>query len=342
MTRRITMFLMKMYSFYTSIFKAKNNFGIHPLKALKMKFKGFTPDHYTLYNLAENDEKDYINENERWSTRNINGDYKVVLDDKLLFYEFFHKYITVPKNIFWVYHNQVLSLNGEQMSDQELMGKLREFKNIYLKPVVGGGGKGISKITVNGNYWINDEEVSEEQLLSFIKDNHQFIATPEVKQHPYAAKVFPRSTNTIRILTTYRLKDHKVSIPEALHRFGTSETEPVDNVSIGGLFALIDLETGRLSEAKNYKNQTFENHPDSDMPIRGVEVPRWDEIKSKCIEVASHFPYIPYMAWDIVVTEEGFEVIEINASTGITLFQMWEGKKDQELGQFFKEQGVID
>lgn len=104
---------------------------------------------------------------------------------------------------------------------------------------------------------------------------------------------------------------------------------------------MIDIKQGILSEAKNYKNEVHEIHPDSKVKIKGQKVPKWEELKKMCRHVASQFPYIPYMAWDIVITQNGFKVIEINASTGLTLLQMWEGKRNTELGSFLKTQGMI-
>ena len=77
------------------------------------------------------------------------------------------------------------------------------------------------------------------------------------------------------------------------------------------------------------------------MMIEGQKVPKWEELKEMCISVASKFSYIPYMAWDIVITENGFKVIEINASTDLTLVQMWDGKRNSELGKFFKTEKII-
>ncbi len=47
------------------------------------------------------------------------------------------------------------------------------------------------------------------------------------------------------------------------------------------------------------------------------------------------------MAWDIVITEDSFSVIEINASTGIDLIQLWGGEKNKELGRFYKKHNIF-
>lgn len=334
--------LMDIYSYYTAVIRAKNTFGVNPFRAFLLKVKGYTPDHYTLYQLEENNIDDYLSENDRWATRKINKEYRIALDDKLLFYELFHREISIPENLFWMKEGKFLDLKGGEISKEGFRKLLAKHQELFIKPVVGGGGRGIFKVSNHkGNYFIDNQAVTFPELVQVMKESDNFVGTPAIEQDAYASQIFSESTNTIRILTTYHEELNQATIPEAMHRFGTEETKPLDNVSIGGLFAQIDVATGRLSEAKNYANEEYERHPDSQEAIKGVSVPKWEAIKAECIRVAEKFPYIPYMAWDIVVTEEGFEVIEINASTGITLFQMWEGKRNSDLGEFFRSQGVI-
>ena len=48
-----------------------------------------------------------------------------------------------------------------------------------------------------------------------------------------------------------------------------------------------------------------------------------------------------FIAWDILVTEEGFCVIEANTSSGVNIIQLWGGQRQGELGEFFRHYNVI-
>lgn len=330
-----------MRNYYLYVFKAKNNFGISKIKSIKMKLKGFTPDHYTLYELDKNNPKEYFTEMDRWATRKVNGYYRFILDDKLMFYEMFHQYLNIPKNLFWITNGSFLKMDGTKLNRNDIKKIIKEHKSIFMKPVKGGEGRGVYNIRYDQNYYLNDKKMNIQDLLSFLQKEENVVATKTIEQHNYAKEVYPKSVNTIRVITTYNNATNKANIPDAMHRFGSTKTGFIDNVSSGGLFAVIDVKTGVLSEAKNYQNESYTHHPDTNKKISGMKVPYWEELKETCLEIAERFPYIPYMSWDVVITEDTFYIIEINTSTGLTLLQMQGGKKDSELGKFLKSTKLV-
>jgi len=128
----------------------------------------------------------------------------------------------------------------------------------------------------------------------------------------------------------------------AVQRIGTAKTIPVDNGSKGGLVAKIDLETGTLSEARCLQDLgVFKVHPDSGNPIEGVRIPNWEDIKKQMLDVCKKIPYMDFIAWDLLITEEGVSVIEANTSSGVNIIQLWGGQKKGELGDFFRSHNVI-
>ena len=127
----------------------------------------------------------------------------------------------------------------------------------------------------------------------------------------------------------------------AVHRFGTNRSGIVDNASSGGIFANIDIKTGILEEAYSYYSKDFyEKHPDTGIQIKGVKIPNWNMIKENLLKIATKFPYINFVAWDIVPTKEGFSVIEGNTSTGFGLLQGKHGIAKSELAEFYKKFGI--
>ena len=48
-----------------------------------------------------------------------------------------------------------------------------------------------------------------------------------------------------------------------------------------------------------------------------------------------------FIAWDILMTEEGHCIIEANTSSGVNIIQLWGGQRNKELGEFYRYHGVI-
>lgn len=337
-----SMSLVAMY--YNNVIKAKHIFKVPLLTKIKMNLKGFTADQYVLYNLKENNIKEYISEFERWKTRGINGRYNLIADDKLIFEEIFGKYVNVPKNFAWIKNGIAHGFTKQCFTKDHLISLFKSEKKIILKPAYGtGGGRGIHLINIiQSDIYLDDRIIEQETLHNLITGLDDYIITEFIEQHDYSSKLFAKTTNTIRLVTIID-DEGIVSIPYAMHRIGLKSTIPVDNASKGGLISKINIETGELSEAKRYFDKNvYINHPDSGSRIEGVKIPFWNNVKEIVVEVAQKFPYIYFIAWDIVITKDSFSVIEINASSGLNIFQIWEGIRNTELGDFYKRHKVLE
>ena len=65
------------------------------------------------------------------------------------------------------------------------------------------------------------------------------------------------------------------------------------------------------------------------------------KIKARVTALASEFPYLDFIAWDILLTEQGMCVIEANASSGVNIIQLWGGQRHGELGEVYRRYGII-
>ena len=116
----------------------------------------------------------------------------------------------------------------------------------------------------------------------------------------------------------------------------------MDNGSKGGLVSRIDLDAGTLSAAKSLHDlNEYQYHPDSGNRIEGIMIPGWSEIKLQILEVCKKMPYMDFIAWDLLMSDEGICVIEANSSSGVNIIQLWGGQKNGVLGDFFSYYEVI-
>jgi hypothetical protein len=86
----------------------------------------------------------------------------------------------------------------------------------------------------------------------------------------------------------------------------------------------------------------FHVHPDSQTQIAGKVIPGWEQLKKDIVALTNKVPYLNFVAWDVLLTEEGFCIIEGNASSGCGIFQMEHGVRSSALGDIYRSYGVIE
>ena len=206
-----------------------------------------------------------------------------------------------------------------------------------------GKGTGVERFTYeNKKFYVDAKEVSEEELINILKKRNDYHICEGVKQSKYLNKLYDKTTNTIRLVTLRNPKTNEFEVYSAVQRIGTKETIPVDNGSRGGLTAKIDIETGILTSAKCIQRTVdFDVQKKKKNPIKGVKIPNWNKIKKEMLDLANKFPYLYFIAWDILLTEEGIYIIEANTSSGVNILQLWGGERNKGLGDFYRYHHII-
>jgi hypothetical protein len=202
-------------------------------------------------------------------------------------------------------------------------------KGVIFKPIEGDGGEGIFLCEyITGSFYWNQIPINEETFLNKLsKLNHYFISDL-VQQHDYSNTIYSKSVNTIRIITMKDPLTLEPFIAVAAQRIGNEVSRPVDNCAKGGFTANIDLDTGILSKAvrtyfKGAVPEWYSTHPDSGKLIEGLQIPHWDIIKNKTLELAKNFSFLEYAGWDIVLLQNGnITVLEANDGADIKLHQV--------------------
>lgn len=324
------------------IFFAPKHYKVPFWKKLYYNFYGFTSNQVALYDLNKKNKKEYLSEFDWYKSRDINGKYSFILNNKLVCNDLIKAYVKTPdiyvikKDNFYGYEKQNYDLN-------KVISILKAKKSVYFKPVMLGKGRGVAKIDYkNKKFFINYKSVTDEKLKDFLDENNNYFISASINQASYLNKIYDKTTNTIRIITVREKGSNAVKVLWAVQRFGTSETIPVDNGSKGGLVASIDLKTGRLSAARClYNKKIYQVHPDSKGQIEGVVIPHFVKLKEDVINLMEKLPYISFAAWDVLVTNRGFYVLEANTSSGINIIQVFGGQKNKELGDFYRSYKII-
>lgn len=331
---------------YSNVLNMREYRPVPFLAKIEVLLAGFAPSQYHIYKLDKNDKRNYIKEIEKRRIREINGKYQQILENKYLFYENFKGHIEMPTHFYWICKGLLISIDNKSTANiEDLIQLLMKETKLILKPVVGSKGKGIILVQyTDSNLYFNGDLLTITEFKNRISALNEYLIVEYICQAKYSNRIYSHSVNTIRVIT---IQDPvTVPIPKvilAIHRFGSSNTQYVDNASAGGLFSKVDVNTGVLTHAQSYLvDGCIEKHPDTNEQIGGIVIPHWNKIKTELISTAKKFPYLKFIGWDIAVTENGFQVVEANLTTGLNFIQSWQGERFTELGEFYKSQGLLD
>ena len=180
-----------------------------------------------------------------------------------------------------------------------------------------------------GGYELDGEKVSAEFIRRRFEGKNIFIE-PSLVQEPVLRGFNPDTVNTVRILTLNDTNGN-ISIVSAAVRFGRKGNF-VDNMHAGGLAVSINLETGEMEQygARRFEPVKYYEHPDSHLKFEGTKIPQWDEIVGIVNKSLAFLPSYRSVGFDIVTTEKGPLVLEINTGAGM------------DLAQVGKERGIAD
>jgi hypothetical protein len=322
-------------------------------KTLRAWRRGFLSQTYLLFDLDHNDPRDYVPDYfQRLRSARVNALYGFCLSNKygcaLLM-----EHLGCPHP---AVHGLILKgvlRRQDGTSPADLVPWLRSLLGreggLVLKPVWSSKGRGILFLTEGTEgLLLNGSALAEGQLPSIIARLDNYLVTSFVAQAEYAQRMFPEATNTIRLLTVWDLGQDAPFIAAAAHRIGTSRSRPVDAFrgGLGGLSASLDLDTGTLGPAVGLdaagRRCSYSHHPETGAAIEGVQVPFWHAMKELVVSAARRTPQLPYIGWDMVATDAGPCVIEINDRIGLYVWEVHGGVlRDERARRFLRSHGFI-
>jgi alpha-L-glutamate ligase-like protein len=204
-----------------------------------------------------------------------------------------------------------------------LLGPCQDF---VIKPNCGAGGRGVLVLMGReGQRFVrhNGELLALDDLRQHLSDilsglyslggqPDTALVQQRIRLHPAFARVAYKGIPDVRVIL-YRNQPAM-----AMLRLPTKESNGRANLHQGGIGTGVDLETGITHHAVQ-RNRLVEFHPDTKLPVVGMEVPHWDEILSMSRRVAEAIG-LGYVGVDIVVDEvEGPLLLEANARPGLAI-----------------------
>ncbi len=242
--------------------------------------------------------------------------YKAYTDKNALHFHVDKKHL--PKTYFHIVNGNYFNENFEMASIEKVVTALKDLnKTVVLKPAIDtGGGK---------NILIKESQEIATVLQNNLKYNtDSYIIQERIKQHPILEQFHPASVNTIRIMTA-RVKD-KIEVLSSFCRMGNNNSN-IDNSIAGGVVCGLTNEGKLRKSGTNMNFITYEQHPDTGIPFRNVEIPGIHEAWEFCKITHKKMLHFTFISWDIAINESNQPIcIEYNISNqGIFAHQLNNG-----------------
>lgn len=183
---------------------------------------------------------------------------------------------------------------------------------VFAKPNHGDQGKGVMKIKA-------DDKSAIEELLNDCKKD-AFVVEGAIEQIPVIAAINSSSINTVRAYTLLK-KNGEPEILGIMLRVGRKGSH-VDNWGSGGVGYDFDIETGVcVGYGRDKNNNPYIFHPDSNVQMVGFRLPYFDNLIKIIVELTHKVPEARFVGWDIAITPNGYELVEMNCPGGHDFLQ---------------------
>ena len=275
-----------------------------------------------------------------------NNAYSAIIDNKLYLPFLLKDYPDlVPRYYFFIDKGRLISLDPEGDNYGGLIQLCKNEKRLVLKHCYSTYGQGFYLLEWgDGNFYLNKNLINETSLYNLIASLDNYLVTEFILQHKYSSDINSTSVNTVRLFCLWDFDRQEFFIPRSFHRFGAKGTF-VDNIggSDRAYVVFIDVPAGRTKNygivkmnKKKIIRSIVKNHPDSLMKIDNLEIPNWHEMIKYILLIMNRYSFLKHAGLDIVITDKGFKILEINSLPSLFLIQVEEGLlKDERIRKFY-------
>ena len=203
---------------------------------------------------------------------------------------------------------------------------LRGHGDFVIKPNRGSAGRGVLVVLGrDGQEYVrhNGEKLSLDTIRQHMSDilsgmyslggqTDTVMVQQRIQLHPTFEAISYKGIPDVRVIV------YRNQIAMAMLRLPTKQSNGRANLHQGGIGTGIDLDTGVTHHAVQ-SNRAVEKHPDTGIPVVGMQMPFWTEILDMSRQVAKAVG-LGYIGIDIVVdAKQGPMLLEANARPGLAI-----------------------
>lgn len=282
---------------------------------------GFNPNRKAWYGITKENYRSFVSDFEFYRTSSyVNNPFTGWFDDKLTTYRMLQPFKENQPVHFCYIKNGILlplDLNGKIAKSAEAIIALAKERPLALKRCVGGHGAGFMKLHYSQErFWLNDKEITPSDLVNMISSLDGYVVTEFVKPHASLRAIIGEDNFTVlRVISIFDAQDGP-QVVGIIARIGTAKAGHTQ-AGHDHFYMNVDMTTGHASDAVyEYSDYDFENiltHPETGASLDEVAIPGISEVMQLVKDVSVHLAAAPYLVFDIVPTDDGPKILEINS-----------------------------
>lgn len=235
------------------------------------------------------------------------------ITDKLRFHEHCrtHGLPTAPVLVAWAAGGQRLT---PEPADPQA--------DVFIKPARDFGSVGTVAIRYDAathTYELGGQRLTWTELLPAIAAQHAshgpYLLQRRLRNSPAMAVFGQQDVCNVRVITGCTVRG-EIELIAAVVRLPSSFTTTGHDRNV--LLSTVDIGDGRLSAGmfRNILLPQFERHPDTGHPLAGWTLPRWNDIRALAFRAHATCPWIAFVGWDVIDSDQGVLLLEANANWG--------------------------
>lgn len=326
--------------------------------------RGFYPGRIELYGLNDDNYRYFIPDFNYFMLHPMNNHFLKWLDKTTLKYVLNSNGCADIMPEYYVYvendgsFTYLMDCPSHIEKNADFLINLLKYKGILaMKPNSGtSGGLGFIKLELRDNEILeNNKPVNATRILELRDTMRNYIITEYCKQHHSLAEVWPDSECTLRVIMAKDPKEDKYALTTwscavSYARFGTSVNGGASNLSSGGVGVGFDYETGKYNDfCIRYKRYCtdgqwlLQKHPDTNVEWKTAALPNWKYVREKIDSLCQHISSLDYLGLDIIITEDGMKLCEINSHPAMDYEQIMCGPtlSKEKIRNFFDKKGLF-
>lgn len=201
---------------------------------------------------------------------------------------------------------------------------VRKHGSVLAKPNTGEQGSGIFRAEL--------EDV--DKIVSILKKGVSYILEEIIVNAEEIRRLNPSSLNTFRVYTVTDKQGigHIIAIMLRVGREGAL----VDNWGSGGVGYNFDLETGVcVGYGYDKMHNSYVYHPGSNKLMVGFKIPDYSALVKYVDRLTAVDPKTKMVGWDIALTEDGYELVEMNFPGGHDFLQAFNNPHLCDIEEYF-------
>lgn len=311
--------------------------------------RGFLAQKLNNYKLNESNYRDYLSDYDYYMLYPLNNRFVTWIDDKLTL-----RYMLDRFSAYLPDYYLEIDRDGRRnrlpdfpqkyprVDDASLVALITEKGVLAAKQNQGSGGDGFYRLEYrDGSFFANGKSMTEQEFTRFLRSLRGYLITEFIVQCDAYMKACPSAAHTLRVQTA-RMPDDSLNVLFSFLRWGMDDRDFHVAHSTAGVNAAVDVENGEIHsvyylDKQNRYHENLTRHPVTDVELTG-KVPRWDEIVKTCLQIHGYLSELSYIGFDVVITNDGFKILEINSHSGIRTYQhVYPMLKEKRCKAFFAQ-----